>query len=319
MTSTVGVVLMTFGTARTAADVPAYLSSVRGGHEAPADLIAEFTRRFELVGGSPLVEITERQAEAVEVTLNASASATTHFQVRAGMRHSTPTIRAAVESLIKAGADHLIGIVMSPQFSPRIMGGYITAFDQAVQALNFGGPTAVAQSWWRQPSFLSGLAAHLRAVLDQSEATTPVIFSAHSLPRSVADTEPEYLAALVATAEHVARQTNLPRDRWRFSYQSAGHTREEWLKPDLADIFPILQAEGHQRVVIAPVQFLSDHLEVLYDIDVAARDQAAAARLHLLRTPSLNDSPHLAAALAAVVHQQLLTLSSMIGAAPEPQ
>src|SRR4029453_4834678 len=129
----------------------------------------------------------------------------------------------------------------------------------------------------------------------------PVIFTAHSLPRSVADGEPGYIAQLKATAATVAERAGLPSSRWTFAYQSAGNTREEWLPPDIKDLLPGLRSRGHKTVVIAPVQFLADHLEVLYDIDVAAREEAEALGMNLVRTEMLNCEAALIRALGGVV------------------
>lgn len=308
--SPVGVLLMTFGTARTADEVPAYLSSVRGGREVPEELVEEFRRRFQRVGGSPLIELTQRQAEALERHLNSRADVGESYLVHAGMRHSHPTILEALADLQEHGATPIIGIIMSPQYSPRIMGGYVTAFDQARAGLGMDAPARVAEDWHDVPDLIEALAEQLCAALTDRalDHDYQVIFTAHSLPRSVADDEPEYLEALRATAQMVAARVGVSPQDWCFAYQSAGHTREEWLKPDLVDLFPELRKAGVRRVIIAPVQFLADHLEVLYDIDVAAAEQAEAAGLTLSRIASLNDASGLIAALGLVVKRELAAL-----------
>src|SRR5262249_5734881 len=133
----------------------------------------------------------------------------------------------------------------------------------------------------------------------------PVLLTAHSMPRRVVDQEPEYVAALEETAAAVAERAGLPPARWQFCYQSAGHTREEWLRPDLADLLPALAAAGRRHVLLAPVQFLADHLETLYDLDVAAREQAEGLGLDYLRPPSLGTAPLLVDAFADVVETEL--------------
>jgi protoporphyrin/coproporphyrin ferrochelatase len=131
-------------------------------------------------------------------------------------------------------------------------------------------------------------------------AGTPVLLTAHSLPRRVAEQEPGYLAQLTETAAAVAEAAGLGSERWTFCWQSAGHEPGEWMKPDFADLMPELAAAGHRSVVVAPVQFLADHLEILYDVDVGAREQAEAAGLRFERTESLNVDPLFIDALAAV-------------------
>ncbi len=305
---TVGVLLMTFGTAKSADEVPAYLSSIRGGREVPAELVTELQRRFEVAGGSPLIEITLQQAQALELRLNAEGAGR-RFIVRAGMQHSEPTIRNGLMELRDVGAEQIVGIILAPQFSPRIMGGYLKAVANAEQELGLDNPVRVAGGWHTAPSFIGAVAERVEQVIqdltDEFQATLGIVFTAHSLPRSVADNEPGYIQDLRDTAVAIAARVGLSPDRWSFAYQSAGHTPEEWLKPDLTDAMALLHQQGHVAVLVVPVQFLSDHLEILYDIDVAARQQAEEEGLRLFRTASLNTSPQLIEALASVVHREL--------------
>ena len=292
---------MSFGTAATLDDVPAYLASVRGGKAAPDDLVREFQRRFARVGGSPLTRITRDQAAALEGQLN---EASDHYVVRVGMRHAPPFIVDGLRELAEAGAETAVAIILSPQYSEVIMGGYLRALREAEAALAGKVHVTVVGAWHEEDAFVAGLAGRLRAALDALEPTereqAPVLFTAHSLPRSVADGEPGYIEQLKTTAAAVAARAMLPRDRWTFAYQSAGHTREEWLTPDIKDLLPGLSERGHKTVVIAPVQFLADHLEVLYDIDIAAREEADALGMTLVRTEMLNCDPTLIRALASV-------------------
>ncbi|MBI4214127.1 MAG: ferrochelatase [Chloroflexi bacterium] len=311
--SRAGVLLLTFGTAKSADDVPGYLASVRGGREAPPELVAEFRRRFELVGGSPLIEITRQQAEALERLLNAR-NGSRQFAVRAGMRHSAPTIAEGLAELRACGATDLVGIILAPQFSPRVMGAYLDAVAKAETELGLERPVRVARSWHEIPALLDGVAQRLTQAMERMpaelHARVGIVFTAHSLPQSVADNEPQYLDDLWDTATAVAIRSGLSSDEWCFAYQSAGHTPEPWLKPDLTDVLPILRDQGRQAVLVVPVQFLSDHLEILYDIDIAAREQAEREGLRLFRTESLNTSPFLIDALASVVDRELAASSS---------
>jgi ferrochelatase len=298
----VGVLLMTFGTAATLDDVPAYLASVRGGKPAPEQLVQEFQRRFALVGGSPLTRITRAQASALEAELNAGSD---RCIVRVGMRHAPPFIGDALRELVDAGVRRVVAVILSPQYSDVIMGGYLRALRAAEETIAAGADLSVAGAWYDDSDFLDGLAARLRAILGTLQPgerdTAPVLFTAHSLPRSVADGEPGYIAQLQATAAAVAERTELPPERWAFAYQSAGHTPEPWLTPDVKDLLPGLRERGHTTVVVAPVQFLADHLEVLYDVDVAARQEAEALGMNLVRTEMLNCDPSLIHALVNVV------------------
>lgn len=297
-----GVLLMTYGSPASLerSDIAEYLGRVRGGREAEADLVDEFTRRYLVIGGSPLIDITTRQAAALERSLG--------WPVEVGMRFSAPSIEAGLRSLDARGVRHVAAIVLSPQFSPLLMGGYERAIREAVSAGGTRAPAVpVADAWHTEPAFIEALARRVRdgltALGDPGE--TPVLFTAHSLPRRVADQEPEYLDQLRETATLVAREAGLRDDRWRFCWQSAGHEPGEWMTPDFADLMPVLASEGHRSVLVAPVQFLADHLETLYDIDVGAREQAEAAGLAFARIPSLNVDPGFIAALGAVAIRTL--------------
>ena len=293
---TTGVVLMTYGAPRSRADIPAYLAAVRGGKEPSTELIAEMTRRYERIGWSPLIERTIAQAEALERELGSD------WRVRAGMRYSGPTIADAVRAL--GDVDGIAGIVMSPQWSPAIMGGYERALIDAAG----GARVAVAHEWHREPLFIDAIAERIVSALADLPADTPVLLTAHSLPKRVFDAEPGYIEQLKETGRLVATRARLDPRRWRWAYQSAGHTAEEWLRPDLKELFPALAAAGHSDVLIAPVQFLADHLEVLYDLDVAAAAEASAAGLRYHRIPMPNTQPAFIRALAAVAHAAAVTL-----------
>jgi protoporphyrin/coproporphyrin ferrochelatase len=300
-----GVLLMTYGSPSSVDDVGRYLTAVRGGREPDPELIAEFRRRYEVIGGSPLIPITIKQSRALETALGDETA------VRAAMRFSEPSIETAVRELAGLGAARILGIVLSPQYSPLLMGGYARALEAAIGTVGDGAPEwTVAEAWHREPSFIAALAGRVRvAIADAVSAGSgdvPVLFTAHSLPRRVAEQEPGYLAQLTETAEAVATAAGLSRDRWTFCWQSAGHEPGEWMKPDFADLMPALRCDGHRSVLVAPVQFLADHLEILYDVDIGAREQAEAVGLAFRRIPSLNIDRDLIRALAAVAQRSAL-------------
>jgi len=302
-----GVLLMTYGSAGNAAEVPDYLRSVRGGKEPAPELVAEFTRRYELVGWSPLIRITNAQAAALQQRLDAEAGAG-QYLVEAAMLHSEPRVGRVVERLAGAGATRLLGVVLSPQFSPIIMGGYGRALRAAAADAGLDpeapGRVLVAGAWHGLPAFLDALAGRVRKALARLPEDVPVIFTAHSLPKRVVDQEPGYIDQLKETAEALAKRSALDGGRWQFAYQSAGHTPEEWLKPDLKDLLPGLRTAGHRDVLVVPVQFLADHLEILYDLDVAAGQEAEAAGIGFNRIELLNTDPAFIGALAEVVHRE---------------
>jgi|SRR5579883_210887 len=309
---TIGLLLMTFGTCTTPDEVPAYLAHVRGGRPAPPELVAEFQRRYQIVGGSPLITITDRQAAAVADELNRTHADGPRFVPSIGMLHSRPFIGEAIADLARRGVRDIVAIIMSPQYSPYIMGGYHRAVDEARAALAAHGQTVsvqVAGAWHRNPLFLDALASRIRSALatfpPEVQETVPVLLTCHSLPRRVVEHEPEYLAQIQETVQALVARVGLPEGRWYFAYQSAGHTPEEWLKPDLKDLLPVLAAQGHRHVLMAPVQFLADHLEILYDIDVAAREEAEREGIAFRRIESLNLDPTFIRALAQVAEETL--------------
>ncbi len=302
--ATVGVLLMTYGSPATLdePDVARYLANVRGGRPAPAELVTEFTRRYRIIGGSPLISITRAQATALQAQLGDG------FEAAVGMRFSEPTIADGLRELASAGARRVVAIILSPQYSPLIMGGYERDLGAARASLGDAAPeVAVSGAWHLQPDFIRALAERiregLRALPEAQRATAPVLLTAHSLPRRVAEQEPGYLEQLCDTAAAAADAAGLPADRWRFCWQSAGHEPGEWMKPDFADLMPQLRSEGHRSVLVAPVQFLADHLEILYDVEVGAREQADAAGMEFHRIESLNTMPRFITALAAVARE----------------
>lgn len=302
---TQGVILMTYGAPRESDDLPAYLGRVRGGKIPSDELVAEMRRRYERIGGSPIVRITAAQADALERELNAAGPS---WRVAAGMRFSEPSIAGAVRALRAAGARRIVGIVMSPQWSDTLMGGYVRALEEAAQPFAPDLPVSVVREWHREAAFLDAVAEAIRDTLDRlgpSGRDVPLVLTAHSLPRRVFDAEPGYVAQLRETAELVAERAGIG-GRWTWAYQSAGHTQEEWLRPDLTEVFPDLARAGHTDVVVVPVQFLADHLEVLYDLDVAAAEQALAAGLAYHRAAMPNTRPAFIRALADVARREAL-------------
>jgi ferrochelatase len=285
---TTGVILMTYGAPSGDDDVRAYLGRVRG-HPPSDDLVQEMRRRYRLIGGSPLIDITRAQGAELAQVLGGD------YRVRVGMRFSEPRIGDEVRALISEdGAERIVAIAMSPQWSDRLMAGYERAVADSASV-----PFAVARSWWRTPSFIAATAGAIAEAVSELAVSSPaIVLTAHSLPRRVFEAEPGYVEELRETARAVAEAAGL--ERWSFAYQSAGHTAEEWLRPDLTDLFPSLAAQGAEDVLVAPVQFLADHLEVLYDLDIAAAAQACDAGLRYHRIPMPNTRPEFIGALATI-------------------
>lgn len=299
MSARLGVLLMTYGSpADDLHDLPDYLAAVRGGRAAPPELVDEFRRRYQLIGGSPLIPITRGQATAIERHLRGDG---VDARATVGMRFSSPSILDGLRELRESGCEAVTAIVMSPQYSELLMSGYRRALDAAVAEMALTAPRVeLAPAWHTEPGFLAAVAERVRDGLADLPADTPVLLTAHSLPRRVAEAEPRYLDQLRETAEAVAQAAGLDRARWHFCWQSAGHEPGEWMKPDFSDLLPELRADGHRSVLVAPVQFLADHLEILYDVDIGAREQATAEGMAFARIESLNVSPTFIGALAAI-------------------
>ena len=300
---------MTYGSPATLDDIPTYIKNVYGGREPSEEILTEFRRRYALIGGSPLLRITREQAEALQDELNRESTDGTTYTVDAGMRFSPPFI-ADLTPQLAADVQKLVGIIMSTQYSPIIMRCYINTLENAVADLHRGDlKLAISRDWHMQPYFLEALAERVRQALDRFPAEirsrVQVLLTAHSMPKAVIEREPDYINNLKETAAAIAKNVGLADARWMFCYQSAGHTPEEWLKPDFADVMPELQQAGKTHVLIAPVQFLADHLEILYDIEVGAREQAEEHGIQFARIESLNTSPLFIKALAAVVKETM--------------
>lgn len=283
------------------------MTRVRRGQKPSPELVENFKERYRVIGGSPLLRITREQAAAVATALE-EAHPGQAFRPYVGMRFWHPLISEVLEEMAADGVRRAVALIMSPQYSPILMKGYLDAVDEANQKLAADGRAVdvhFVETWWDAPLYQEAVAERIQATLsalpESVRKEVPLLLTAHSIPRSVYDRDPDYVEQLKATVRQIAERVDHPS---RFAYQSAGHTHEEWLRPDMVDIFPELAAEGHKDVVISPVQFLSDHLEILYDIDVAARKQAADEGLTLHRTESLNTHPKLIAALAAQVEER---------------
>jgi ferrochelatase len=300
-----GVLLMTYGSPSSLDDVERYLTAVRSGRAPGEELLTEFRRRYEVIGGSPLIERTRAQAAALETRLGGG------WFVRPAMRFSEPSIESSLRDLTEAGVERVAAIILSPQYSPLLMGGYERALAAARAPLGERAPTVrIADAWYREPALLAALGARIRdgltALGPVEGRAVPVLLTAHSLPRHVAEREPDYLEQLSESARLVAQAAGLAPDQWTFCWQSAGHEPGEWMSPDFADLVPVLARAGHDRVLVAPIQFLADHLEILYDVDIGARAQAEAAGLRFARIASLNDDPGLIEALADVAQGALV-------------
>jgi protoporphyrin/coproporphyrin ferrochelatase len=282
------VVLMAYGSPERLADVPAYYADVRGGRPiAPAHLedLVERYRRLGIEESSPLNAITERTRAALERELG--------IPVYTGMKHWTPRIADAARAALADGADRIAGLVLAPHYSALSIKGYR---DQLVKATN-GARIAFVDSWHLEPGFVELLADRVRGT------DVHVVFTAHSLPARILDMGDPYKDQLLETAQAVAANAQLA--AWSFSFQSESPTGEPWLGPDILDHIDALHADGVPHVLVCPVGFVSDHLEIRWDIDVEAQEKAAALGMRLERIEMPNDDPAFVHTLAEIVTRAL--------------
>jgi ferrochelatase len=281
------VLLMAYGSPTEPQDIPAYFEDIRGGRPVRPEAVAELVHRYERIGGtSPLNEITERQRVALERDLGAP--------VYVGMKHWTPRILEGVEQALAGGAERIVGLVLAPHYSTISIGGYRERLEQALAGR---AELVMIESWHDHPPLIELLADRVGAT------DAHVVFTAHSLPARILDEGDPYKKQLLETSRLVAERAGV--ESWSFAFQSSSPTGEPWLGPDILEELDRLHAEGARKVLVAPVGFVSDHLEILWDIDVEAREKALELGLELDRIESLNDAPQFARALALLVEQVL--------------
>jgi ferrochelatase len=285
-----GVLLLAHGTPESLDDMPEYLTRVRGGRPPSPELVEEMRHNYAAIGGrSPLTDRTRAQAAALARALGGGTP------VFVGMRNWRPYVAEALAEARASGVEELLALPLAPQYSSLSVAKY----RDAVEAAGAGGlAVRFVESWHDHPGLLDAFAEKLTAALSAGPADA-VVFTAHSLPRRVIEAGDPYAGQVRATAEGVARRAGLA--GWRLAWQSAGRTAEPWLEPTLEQELRTVAGAGARRVLVAPVGFVADHTEVLFDIDVQARAAAEALGLRLERTESLNDSPRFVAALADLV------------------
>jgi protoporphyrin/coproporphyrin ferrochelatase len=282
------VVLMAYGSPERLADVPAYYTDIRGGRpvspEHLADLVERY-RRLGIEGSSPLNAITEETRASLERELG--------IPVFTGMKHWTPHIADAARAAIDAGADRIVGLVLAPHYSALSIKGYRDQLEGAVD----GARLAFVDSWHLEPGLIELLAERVRGT------DAHVVFTAHSLPARIVDEGDPYKDQLLETSESIARSAGLR--AWSFSFQSESPTGEPWLGPDILDHLEELDARGVDHVLVCPVGFVSDHLEIRWDIDVEAQEKAARLGMRLERIEMPNADPAFVRTLAEIVERAL--------------
>ncbi len=290
----VAVVLMAYGSPERIEDVPAYYADIRGGRPVRPELLEELTHRYRRLGiedSNPLNEITERTRAALEQELG--------LPVFTGMKHWTPRIGDAVEIALAGGAQTIVGLVLAPHYSRMSIGGYRA---QVEEALADRAELLFVERWHDEPALVELWAEQLR------RTDAHVVFTAHSLPARILEEGDPYQAQLLETATAIAQDAGL-RD-WSFSFQSESATGEPWLGPDILDHLEALHAQGQTHVLVAPIGFVADHLEIRWDLDTEAQEKAKELGLRLERADMPNDDPAFVAVLAEIVRRVLAVRSA---------
>ena len=279
------VILMAYGSPERVADVPAYYADIRGGRPIAPENLEDLVQRYRSLGiedSNPLNAITEATRVALQEELG--------LPVYTGMKHWTPRIAEAVDAAVAGGATRLVGLVLAPHYSRLSIAGYKTLLADAV-----GGRVDVVfvESWHDEPGFVSFLADRIR------DTDAHVVFTAHSLPARILDDGDPYKDQLLETARLVADSAGI--DDWSFSFQSESPTGEPWLGPDILDHLADLAGRGVDDVLICPVGFVSDHLEIRWDIDTEAQDKARELGIRVDRIEMPNDDPRFVRTLGDIV------------------
>ena len=301
-TTPTGILLLAYGSPETPDDVEPYFRHIRGGRAPSPEAVADLRRRYDVIGGrTPLRAITTETASALQAVLDARAPG--EYRTYVAMKHWHPYIGDVIPRMAADGVRRVVTIVLAPHYSRMSVGGYRQYVEEAIAKLDAPMDLTFIESWHLEPAFLALMAGRVREGLasipesDRNDAC--VVFSAHSLPVRIRTWDDPYEAQLLASSDAVAREIGL--QTWRFAWQSAGHTSEPWLGPDIVDYLETLHGEGVRNVLSVPIGFVCDHLEVLYDIDHEAADKAAALGIALRRTRMPNATPELIAVLDRLV------------------
>ena len=303
------ILLMALGGPDNVENVEPYLLDVRRGRPTPADFIKEIQERYRLTGGkSPVPEIMREVARLLEQKLNISVAET--HRVFIGMRHWHPYIKDTYAELLADRPNRLICICMAPQYSSLSIGAYVKKVEEARAILGGEFPISYVESWHRHPGLIQAIVENIRQALEKFPADVrslvPIIFTAHSLPEGILQMNDPYPEQVQGTMQAVCEQVRPVTAR--FAYQSQGRSGEQWLGPTVESTIEALDREGHRHVLIAPIGFLSDHLEVLYDVDIAFRRLAESKGMQLERIAMLNAGPALITTLASLIEEHQASL-----------
>ncbi|HUZ87907.1 MAG TPA: ferrochelatase [Candidatus Baltobacterales bacterium] len=281
-----GVLCMAYGSPASEDDIEAYYTHIRGGRKPSPDALEELKGRYRAIGGSPLTAITREQAAALGDRLG--------IPTFVGMKHTPPFIDAAAAEAARAGIQRLVGLPLAPHFADMSLGSYERALSSAWQ-----GELVFVRGFHDHPAFIRAVAALLNERLAERRPDR-LFFTAHSLPERIVAEGDGYHDRLLESCRLVEAAIDLP--DWEFAFQSASTTGEPWLGPDLLSA---IESSGARDVLVCPIGFVADHLEILFDLDVEAQEFARAHGIRIRRTASFNARPELIGALAEVVEDAL--------------
>jgi len=301
----IGVLVMAYGTPASLDDVESYYTHIRRGNPPTPEKLQELVDRYQAIGGlSPLLEITRDQVNNMEERLNEKSPH--EFVAYMGMKHAAPFIDDAIKKMAEDGIKRAIGIVLAPHYSMMSVGAYHKTAIEAAQTYGVE-LLSLIKDYHLNPDFIQALVNRVEEVLKKfpgnAKEEVKVLFTAHSLPEKILEMNDPYPTQLRETAEVIAQRVGL--ENWETGWQSAGQTAVPWLGPDILERMVSLQKEGVKQVLICPIGFVSDHLEVLYDIDIECQKLAKELGIHLERTASLNADPLYMECLSNVILQEL--------------
>jgi ferrochelatase len=302
----IGVIIMAYGTPAGPEQVEAYYTHIRHGRKPSPEQLAELQHRYQSIGGvSPLIKHTCDQINGIQAALDAISPG--RFRTMLGMKHSAPFIEESVQALAQNGVQRIIGLVLAPHYSSMSVGEYMRRARSATPPTI---PFSAIESWHLAPNYLAYLKDQVLQVKARlwhetaiPEEKLEVIFTAHSLPARILQMGDPYPIQLQETVQAVAEAANL--QRWSVAWQSAGRTVEPWIGPSILEILQELPHRGIEGVVICPAGFVSDHLEILYDLDIEASQLARSLGLVFARTVLPNANRQFVSMLADIIQQHL--------------
>lgn len=297
----IGVLVMAYGGPNNLEEVEPYLMDVRGYRPTSPEIIHEVRDRYREIGGrSPILEQTQAQADAIEAVLNTNGN---EFKAFVGMRHWHPFIKNVLMEMQEEGIERAVSVVMAPHYSRMSIGAYYQKIDEANSSIKISR----IESWHLQAGYIRALAKRVRGALErfpeEVRADVPVIFTAHSLPEKILEWNDPYPTQLSETVSLVMEQ--LGSQPYEFAYQSAAISSIPWLGPDAGEVIERLVSEGEKHLLLCPIGFVCEHVEILYDIDIVYQILAKSLGIHLERIEMLNTAPEMIEGLAGLIREKV--------------